>query len=91
MRVGVIGGWVRSVVGGGVEGRRTTTAAAAAAGEVGEVEVGDVEVSGVGFDGEVFVPFVLGGIVLVRDFIWKEERVVLVDRSILFLPSLCRP
>ena len=57
MRVGVIGVWVCSggVGIGGVEGWR----AAAAAGEVGEVEVGDVEVARVGFDGEVFVPFVL--------------------------------
>lgn len=56
--VGVVGVWVCSVVGsGGVEGRGT--ADAAAPGEVGEVEVGDVEVAGVGFDGEVFVPFVL--------------------------------
>ena len=92
LRVGVIGGWVHSVVGGGIEGRRTTTtAAAAAAGEVGEVEVWDVEVSGVGLDGEVFVPFVLGVVVLVRDFIWREERMVLVDGGVLFLPSLCRP
>ena len=60
--VGVVGIWVWSVVGGGggFEGRRTTPDVPAAS-EVGEVEVRDVEVAGVGFDGEVFVPFVLGG------------------------------
>ena len=65
--VGVAGVWVCGVgvgsgSGSGVEGGRST---AATTGEVGEVEVRDVEVAGVGFDGEVFVPFVLGGVVLV--------------------------
>jgi hypothetical protein len=51
LRVGVVcvWGWV-CVISVGVVG---------AAGEFGEVEIGDVEVAGVGFNGEVFVPFVL--------------------------------
>lgn len=93
LSVGVVGIWIGGIVvvggGRGVEGGRTTAATAAATREVGEVEIGNVEVAGVGFDGEVFVPFVLGGVVLARDiYLGEEKEMVAGEKN---LPSLYRP
>ena len=89
-RRGVGGVWVAGWLGlrvavvrvGVCVGRRRCVESAA--GEFGEIEVRDVEVAGVGFDGEVFVPFVLGrGVSDLSNMMGRRMR--------MHLPSLCRP